>query len=525
MKTLWHGGTFVTMKAKGETAEAVLVEDGRIVATGTFEELKDRSDDQTDVEGAFVYPGFVDTHMHIIGHGQQLLSNNLSAVRSSGELLRIMKEAADRVPDGEWVLGEGWDENLFPDKHVPTLAELDSVTDKPMMLKRTCRHMLLANSAALRLAGVTNDTPDPDGGVIVRDREGNPTGFLKEDAQDLVEAIVPAPSAESVQRALETAVDDLASMGLTGCHTDDLGYFGRYQNPLKAFHEVLGEGKRKFRAHLLRRSTVFEEMIADGAEYNEPWAEPGAMKFFIDGALGGKTAALSGDYSDDPGNRGTFVVTPDEAEELVLRARRHGEAIAVHVIGDAAAELAIDLIEKHPCPAGKRDRLIHVCVLREDLVERMEKLPIILDLQPVFVGSDFPWAEDRLGPDRLDWAYAWKKLMDRGFICGGGSDSPVDSADPFLGIYTAVARKMPDDPKEGGYLPEEKLTRYDAIRLYTSEAARVLGQEDRRGMIAPGHFADFTIIDRDLERVPEAEIVGTDVLMTVVDGDVQFKKG
>lgn len=524
MKTLWHGGSFRTMKSEGDMVEAVLVEDGRIGAVGTYEELKSRADREVDVGGAFVYPGFVDTHMHIIGHGQQLLSNNLSAVHSSDELLRVMKEAAEGVPESEWMLGEGWDENLFPDRHVPTLAELDSVTDKPMMLKRTCRHMLLANSAALRLAGITKDTPDPEGGVIVRDAEGRPTGFLKEDAQDLVESIVPAPTAESIQKALETAVDDLTSMGLTGCHTDDLGYFGRYQNPLNAFHEVLGEGRRKFRAHLLRRSTVFEQMIEDGATYNEPWAEPGAMKFFIDGALGGKTAALSEDYSDDPGNRGTFVVTREEAEELVRRARRHDEAIAVHLIGDAATELALDLIEKHPCPAGKRDRLIHVCVLREDLVERMEKLPVILDIQPVFVGSDFPWAEDRLGPDRLGWAYAWKKLMDRGFICGGGSDSPVDSADPFLGIYTAVARKLPDDPKEGGYLPDEKLSNFDAIRLYTTEAARVLGQEDRRGMIAPGHFADFTIVDRDLERLPEDEIMETNVLMTVVDGDVQYKK-
>jgi predicted amidohydrolase YtcJ len=524
MKTLWYGGTFVTMEQEGHRIEAVLAEDGRIVATGTYEELKEQADREENVGGAFVYPGFVDTHMHLIGHGRQLLSNNLSAVTSSEELLETMRKAAEPVPEGSWVLGEGWDENLFPDRHVPTLAELDAVTDKPMMLKRTCRHMLLANSAALQLAGITKETPDPEGGVIVRDADGNPTGFLKEDAQDLVEAIIPHPSEEAIRQALEAAVDDLVSMGLTGGHTDDLGYFGGYENPMKAFHEVLGEGKRKFRAHLLRRSTVFDDMMKADVAYNEPWAEPGAMKFFIDGALGGKTAALSEDYSDDPGNRGTFVVTQEETEELVRLARSHGEAIAVHVIGDAAAEMAIEAIEKYPCPAGKRDRLIHVCVLREDLVDRMEKLPIILDIQPIFVGSDFPWAEDRLGPERLEWAYAWKKLLDRGFICGGGSDTPVDSPDPLLGIYTAVARKLPDDPKEGGYLPEEKLSRYEALRLYTTEAAKVLVQEGIRGKIAPGHFADFTAVDADLERVPEDEIVKADVVMTVVDGDVQFRK-
>lgn len=524
MKTLWHGGTFVTMEEEGRTVEAVLVEDGRIAASGSYDELKEQADREEHVGGAFVYPGFVDTHMHIIGHGQQLLSHNLSAVTSSDELLRIMRHAAEPVPEGAWVIGEGWDENLFADKHIPTLGELDAVTDKPMVLKRTCRHMLLANSAALALAGIDEETPDPEGGVIVRDASGRPTGFLKEDAQNLVEAIIPYPTKEAVVAALEAAVDDLVSMGLTGCHTDDLGYFGGYESPLAAFHEVLGDDKRKFRAHLLRRSTVFEQMMEDGPSYNEPWAEPGAMKFFIDGALGGKTAALSSDYSDDPGNRGTFVVTQEETEALVKLARSHGEAIAVHVIGDAAAEMAIEAIENHPCPEGKRDRLIHVCVLREDLVNRMEKLPVILDIQPIFVGSDFPWAADRLGPDRLEWAYAWKKLMDRGFICGGGSDSPVDSADPLLGIYTAVARKLPDDPVEGGYLPEEKLSRYEALRLYTTEAARVLGQEDIRGKIAPGHFADFTMVDTDLERVAEDEMMKATVLMTVIDGEVQYRK-
>lgn len=390
-----------------------------------------------------------------------------------------------------------------------------------MILKRTCRHAMLVNTRALELAGITKETLDPVDGVIMRDADGEPTGYLKEGAMALVADLMPEPTEKYLTRALQKSVDDLLSLGLTGAVTEDLGYYGDYRNPLQAFRNVIGP-HNKFRAHLLRRSTVFEQMIADNATYDEPWIEPGAMKFFIDGALGGKTALLSAPYADAPDLTGMTVLTDEEIDELVKLARQYNEAIAVHIIGDAAAEKALDAIEKYPVAEGKRDRLIHVNVLREDLVKRMEKLPVILDIQPVFVSSDFPWVMDRLGEDRLDWAYAWKKLLDRGFICGGGSDAPIEEVDPLLGIYAAVARRKPGET-HAGYLPDEKLSRFEAVGLFTTGSAETIGKADVRGKLAVGFDADFTVLDRDLFDIDVEEIVDASIVMTVVAGEVMYR--
>lgn len=521
MKTVWYNGTMYTMKNEGEKVEALLVEDGKIIKIGTYEELQTMADEEVNLHGAVLYPGFVDSHMHMIGHGEKLLSLDLSKAASSNEMMDMLLGAHKGLGADEWFIGEGWNENNFADKKIFTRHELDQVTDSPMVLKRTCRHAALANSKALALAGISKDTPDPVDGVIVRDANGEPTGYLLEGAKDLVLGLIPESTEASLTRALRKSVDDLLSFGLTGAVTDDLGYYGQYHNPLQAFKNVIGEEK-KFRAHLLRRQTMFSQLMEDGATYNEPWIESGAMKFFVDGALGGKTALLTKPYADTPETSGMAVHTDEEIDEMVALARKYGEAVAVHVIGDAAVEKVLDAIEKYPAPEGKRDRLIHVNVLRDDLVDRMEKLPVILDIQPVFVSSDFPWVMDRLGEDRLDWAYAWKKLLDRGFICGGGSDAPIEEADPLLGIYAAVARRKPGETHEG-YLPNEKLSRFEAIGLFTTGSAETIGKAAVRGKLEVGFDADFTLLDRDLFAVEVEDIVGATVVMTVVAGEIMYK--
>lgn len=520
MKTLWHNGTLYTMDYEGDRVTALLTQNGKIVSMGSYEQLKNQADNEINLEGAVLYPGFIDSHMHMIGHGEKLLSLDLSKAESADEMMELLSGAHPGLGVAEWFVGEGWNENNFPDKRIITRYELDTVTDSPMVLKRTCRHAALANSKALELAGITKDTPNPEDGEIVRDEHGEPTGYLHEGAQEMVLNLIAQPTEESLTRALHKSVDDLLSLGLTGAVTDDLGYYGDYTDPLQAFKNVVGEQK-KFRAYLLRRSPVFEQLMEDNASYNEPWIEPGAMKFFIDGALGGKTALLSKPYSDTPETKGMVVQTVEEIDELVVLARKYGEAIAVHVIGDAAVEIALNAIEKHPAPEGKIDRLIHVNVLRDDLVDRMEKLPVVLDLQPVFVSSDFPWVMDRLGEARLDWAYAWKKLLDRGFICGGGSDAPIEEPNPLLGIYAAATRRKPGEQHEG-YLPEGKLSRFEAIGLFTTGSAATIGKADVRGKLAIGFDADFTVLDRDLFEVEDEEIINAKVVMTVVAGDIMY---
>ena len=520
MKTVWYNGKMYTMEQEGEQVEALLTDSDKIIAIGPYEELKGQADEEVDLGGAVLYPGFIDSHMHMIGHGERLLSLDLSKAQSAEQMMDILLGADKELAADEWFIGEGWNDNNYPDKRIFTRHELDKVTDSPLFLTRACRHAALVNSRALEIAGITKDTPDPADGVIVRDDNGEPTGLLLEGALRLVSACIPKRTEESMTRALQKSVEDLLSLGLTGAVTDDLGFLEDYTKPLQAFKNVIG-GDLKFRAHLLRRPSVFRKSAGE-VTYDAPWIEPGEMKFFIDGALGGKTALLSEPYADAPETSGMAVLTDDEIDGLVALARECGEAIAVHVIGDGAVEKALDAIEKYPVPAGKRDRLIHVNVLRDDLVERMEKLPVVLDLQPIFVSSDFPWLMDRLGEDRLDWAYAWKRLLDRGFICGGGSDAPVEEVDPLLGIYAAATRRKPGETHEG-YLPQEKLSRFESVGLFTTGSAATIDKADVRGKLAVGFDADFTVLDRDLFEVADEEILGAEVVMTVVAGEVMYR--
>lgn len=520
MKTLWHGGVIYTMKAEEESVEAVLVSSGKIEKVGRYEELKREADREEDLNGKVMYPGFVDSHMHMIGHGEKLLRVDLSKIESAEDMKNQLIRSTQNLSKNEWFIGEGWNENNFPDRKIFHRSELDQITESPMLLKRVCRHAILANSSAMQLAGITKDTPDPDGGVIVRDYDGEPTGYLLDAAQDLVSSQVPEESIDYLTNALRTSVDDLLSLGLTGAHTEDMGYYGDYNRPLQAFKNVIGE-RVKFRAHLLRAHSVFEQMI-ETAEYKEPFIEPGAMKIFADGSIGGKTALLSRPYNDDPATSGVAIHTDDELKGLVAMARKHGEAVAIHVIGDLAMEKALDAIEAHPVPQGKRDRLIHAMVVREDLVERMVKLDVALDLQPSFVSSDFPWVIERLGEDRINWAYAWKSLIDKGMISAGGSDAPIEDVDPLLGMYASVTRRKPGETHEG-YMPHEKLSRFEAVQLYTSGSAAAICKEHERGRILEGYDADFTVLDRDLFKGEPEQFLEAQVAMTIVAGEVMYR--
>ncbi|HSJ37386.1 MAG TPA: amidohydrolase [Planococcus sp. (in: firmicutes)] len=522
MKSLWHGGIIYTMAAEGQTAEAVLVSGGKIEAVGSYDELKDGADREVDLKGKVLYPGFVDSHMHMIGHGVKLLRVDLSKIDSSEDMKQQLIKSTVGLDENEWFIGEGWNENNFPDRKIFHRLELDEISVSPMMLKRVCRHAILANSSALALAGITKDTPDPEGGLIVRDADGEPTGYLLDEAQELVANIVPEVNVEYLTLALQTSVDDLLALGLTGAHTEDMGNYGHYSRPLQAFKNVLGS-ETKFRAHLLRAHSAFEEMM-EHASYLEPFVEPGPMKIFADGSIGGRTALLSKPYNDDPSTVGVAIHSDEELKRLVTIARKHGEAVAIHVIGDLGMEKALDAIEAHPVPKGKRDRLIHSMVLREDLVVRMTKVDAVLDLQPSFVTSDFPWVVERLGEERLEWSYPWKKLLNRGLLCAGGSDAPIEDVDPKLGIYAAVTRRKAYETHEG-YLPEERLSRFEAIQLYTSGSAAAICKEHIRGLIVQNFDADFTVFDRDLFEGNEEQLLEAQVELTVVAGEIMFERG
>jgi len=521
LKTLWHNGTFFTMKSENDTVEALLTENGKIINIGPYDLLKNEADKEFNLNGTYLYPGFTDSHMHLIPHGEKLLRLDLSNATSADELMSMLENAYPDLPESEWFIGEGWDENNFPDKRILTKHDLDHITNSPMILTRTCRHAAIVNSKALELAGITKETPDPDDGVIERDEHGEPTGYVKEGSMHRILELIPDSTEEWLTKALQVAIEDLHSLGLTGAVTDDLGYNENYEAPLNAYKNIIGKSKN-FRAHLMFRSNVFTNIMEDNVSYEEPWITPGEMKFFIDGSLGGRTALLSNPYLDDPNNYGTTVVSDEEIDELVATARKYNQAVAIHMIGDKAVEKGLDAIERHPVPKGKRDRLIHVNILRDDLVKRMKKLPVVLDIQPTFVVSDFPWVLDCITEDRLDWTYAWKRLINEGFICGGGSDAPIEDPNPILGIYAALFRKKPTDNHDG-YLPKEKLSRFEAVHLFTSSNASSIGKGNERGKLDVGYDADFTVLDKNLFQVSEKDMLNTKVVKTVIAGKVVYE--
>jgi predicted amidohydrolase YtcJ len=526
--TLWSGGTIYTLREEFETVEAVYVEGQNIKAIGSVKDIKQKYrngiTEEIDLDGSVMYPGFVDSHLHILGHGEKLLRLDLSDVTSPEKVKELLIEKAAESPEGEWIIGEGWNENNFPDRKIFHRDELDEIAaDSPMMLTRVCRHAVLANSKALELAGIDDDTQDPPGGVIVRDAEGEATGYLLDNAQEFVKQVIPTVSEVYLQQALQRAIDDLISMGLVGGHSEDLHYYGGFVRTFEAYQNVIDGEKRKFRANLLVHNQVVSVMHEEGWKFGggTDYLEFGAMKIFADGALGGRTALLSNPYNDVPETSGVAIHDPHELKSIIQKARYYKMPVAIHTIGDLALEYAIKAVEAHPPLQGQRDRFVHAQIVREDLIERLQYLPVILDLQPQFVTSDFPWVIERLGEERMAYSFAWKTLIDSGLHCAGGSDAPIESPDPLLGIHAAVARRKVEDEHEG-YYPEQKLTVYEAVSLYTKGSAYAIGKENTQGQIAEGYKADFTVLNRDLFSIPIDDIPETNVKMTVIDNDIVY---
>lgn len=525
MKQLWTNGMIYTMEQEGEIVQAVLVEDEKILATGTLEDLQPLADEILDLQGAVMYPGFVDSHLHMIGHGEKLKRLDLTAVTSGQELLQRVQEATSKLEDGQWLIGDGWNENQFFDGSVPTKEQLDTITTNPVYLNRICHHVALCNSAAFDRAGVSEATKNVAGGKFGRDSNGRLNGLLYEQAMQVISETFQQQGeayVESLVLSLELAIEDMHRYGLTGGHTEEMGYFGTYTNPLTAYHRTVGQLKH-FRVNLLRHHSVFEQMIEDNVLFDTPFIEPGAMKFYADGSFGGSTAALLEPYANEPENKGMLIHANEQVEALVKLARTYNEAVAIHLIGDAGVEQVLTYLEKYPVPQGKRDRLIHCCYVSEQQLARMKKLPVILDLQPAFVSSDFPWVLDKLGHERTGHLYAWKTFLDEGFICAAGTDAPIEGISPFETIYAAVERKKPSDTHEG-YMPAQKLTRFEAVKMYTFGSAQAICKESERGLIKAGYDADFTILNRDLLTCTAEEILQTTALKTVVAGRIVYEK-
>lgn len=530
MGTLWYGGTIYSMKKENEIVESVYTEKGKIVATGKYDELvqhyRSSIDRFEDLKECTMYPGFVDSHLHIVGHGEKLKHLDLSGMRSAEEVLAALHDKVTQLKSGDWLVGEGWNENQWQDPRIISLMELDQVSEQhPIILTRVCRHAILANSYAMKLADISQLTSDPQGGKIVRDQRGKPTGYFLDTAQDLVKQTIPDISQQALAELISISVDDLLSLGLVGGHSEDLAYYGSnsFQKTLGAYQQVVNQS-RKFRAHLLVHHEVITDMEAANLTYGDggEFVALGAMKIFSDGALGGRTAWLKDPYQDDQGNLGIPIHNPAGLERLIQQARKLALPIAVHAIGDQAIQTIIDLVRKYPLNNGRRDRIIHAQIVDEAIIRELKETNVALDIQPSFVSSDFPWVIDRLGMERAKQSYAWKTFLEEQIPCAAGSDAPIENVNPLLGIKAAVLRKSTIDGNV--YQPEQQLSIYQAISLYTKGSAYIIGKEHERGLIEPGYTADFTILDQDLFHIEKDKIDQVQAVKTVVDGTIMYQK-
>lgn len=526
---IYINGQFYTFDETIPVAEAVVIEDGRFIAIGTTEgvlgEWNQEDVNVIDLGGKAVTPGLTDSHLHLSGIAGQFLNLDVTGVTSKKDLLKKIEDWAEDLEPGEWLVGRGWDENLFTDSDIPTIDELDQVApNNPLYLPRICGHAFLVNSKALDVSGYHFDMNIPEGGTVVLDEHTNqPTGLLLEDASQIVSQHIPEPSFEDWKNALRKAIQFVIKKGITSVHTNDPRHLGGFEQTWRLYDELINEEQLGLRCNLLIDHSFIDDLREKGmyAGYGNDSLQIGAIKVFADGAFGRRTALLSEPYSDAPEEYGDAMFTQEQLREIVKQARDLHMPLAFHTIGDQALENVLDILDEFP-EVSYRDRLIHVQALREDLIERLVSRSRIADIQPRFLAGDFPWVQDRLGEERIKLAYAWKTLMSSGVVCAGGSDCPVEPVDPLLGIHAAVTRKLPNEDHDG-YNSSEKLTMHEAFKLFTKMGAYPTNEETKKGTISIGKYADMTVFSKDPFTLKDPdELLQLDVDMTIIDGKIKY---
>jgi predicted amidohydrolase YtcJ len=506
-------------------AQALVIDGTTLTLVGTNDDARKANAAQTiDAGGRLIVPGFTDAHTHFREGGFGLASVQLRDARSRDEFVARIKAFAATVPAGTWIMGGNWDHSLWGGE-LPTREWIDAVTpDHPVWINRLDGHMSLANSVALKLAGITRATKDIPGGAIVRDRKGEPTGVLKDNAMGPVDAVVPAPSAEMKDRALVAAMKYVNEQGVTTVHNmgtwDDLETFERAakaQTLTTRIYAVtpLAEWERL-------RDAVTAKTYGGADGRGDEWLRVGGLKGFMDGSLGSHTAMFDEPFADSPKDRGLWVNPPEKMYEWISGADKAGLHVMVHAIGDRAIGTLLDIYERVAKEDGARDRRFrveHTQHLREQDIPRFAQLGVIASMQPYHAIDDGRWAEQFIG-ERIATTYAFRSLIDAKATLAFGSDWFVAPATPLEGIYAAVTRRTLDDKNPDGWVPAQKITVEEALRAYTANGAYASFDEARKGTLVAGKLADLVVLDRDLFAIAPQEIRNAKVLTTVVGGKV-----
>jgi hypothetical protein len=528
-----------TADDKNPHAQAVAVLDGKIILVGTDAEMSRNIGPKTrvlDLKGATVVPGFTDAHYHFMGVGARELTFNLEGTKSLDELLGKVKERVAAAKPGEWIVGRGWIETFWKPPVFPTRWDLDKVSpNNPVILGRADGHGAVVNSAALKVAGIDRNTANPFGGEISKDKNGKPNGMLLDHAQGLVRRRVPEETAADPEKAAMAA--DKRSIALGWCEVQDPG--GSWAD-YELYSKLYSEGKLHVR--------IYKAVFGPGPEADRLLREGGrigefdhhltlrTIKVVSDGALGSRGAALLAPYSDKPDTSGFLTVQAEALRPMLVEALKKGIQVETHAIGDKANRFVLDEYERafNAVPAGERKvanprwRDEHSQIVNPADLPRFAKLGVIPSMQPSHAIGDLFFAPQRLGMERLKGAYAWQSFIKSGVVVPGGSDAPVERGEPMIEFYAAVARKPLPSRMAGasleGWHPEEAMTREQALKSFTAWAAYAAFEEDLKGTIAPGKLADFTVLSQDIMKVPEAEILDTRNLMTIVGGKVVYEQ-
>lgn len=510
---------------ENKRAQALAIANGKVIAAGSNEEIQRLKGPQTqviDLGGRFVMPGFNDAHTHLASAGFEKLNVNLVGTKSLEEMEQRIAARAKTAGPGEWVLGEGWDHTLWPSQKLPTRQDIDAVTgDHPAIFTRVDGHIAVANTAALKAAGITAQTADPHGGKIDHDDNGEPTGILRETAQGAVRSKIPKPTPEQRRRGLELALQDAAQWGITSAQDNS------EWDDFLIYEQLEKEGKLTLRlAEWLPFDAPVDELRQKREHHSaaDSLLHTTMLKGFMDGSLGSRTAAMLAPYSDDAKNSGLPRYEPDALNQKAAERAVAGFQLGFHAIGDRGARMALNAFALAQQKSGKRDfrfRIEHAQVIAPEDFGKFKDLGVIASMQPNHLLTDMNWAEGRIGAARAKSSYAWKQFLDDGVVLAFGTDYPVEPITPFRGIYAAVTRKNEAGTKE--YFPEQKLTIQQAIAAYTTGSAYAEFEENNKGILAPGMLADFVVLDRDITKVDPPEILKTKVLLTVVGGKTVYQ--
>jgi len=531
-------GQIYTANPQFPLVEAVAVSEGKILFAGKRDRAERYIGENTQViklEGKTMIPGFIESHGHLLGLGRFKRNLDLTQVSNYEEMIAMVAQAAEKASPGEWILGRGWHQSKWKPRPSPIVKgyqvhqRLSAVSpENPVMLTHASGHAIFANAKAMEVAGINpnSDSEVGEGGEIIRDSQGRPTGVFTENAENLIGRYIPSSTPQSIRRDLEVAIETCLRHGITSFQDA-----GSNQEAIDAYKEFLQAGKMNIRLWTMLTgsdSLLLEDWYQRGPEVSD-YLTVRAIKLYSDGALGSRGAWLLEEYSDRPGHYGNPVTPIDQIASIAKKGLEHGFQVCTHAIGDRANREVLDVyqaaFEAYPDKKDHRYRIEHAQHVHPVDIPRFAEMGVIPSMQAIHMSSDRPWAVNRLGLLRIQQgAYMWKAFLESGARVINGTDAPVEPVDPIPCFYASVTRKTLKGKPEQGYEPEQKMNRVEALRSYTLDAAYGAFEEEVKGSIEPGKFADFTVLNQNIMNIPEDQILNTEVVMTIVGGKIKFQK-